>query len=306
MTTMYLQSEEATTKPLVTTDDIRVNSRKLPYGDYQTDTFITHYGTELCITRFASPVKVYAHPLKRKMISYPFAEPNPERRKDNIKRAKTRMKRLVIQNFPHTPSRYSNPHFLTLTYPDTDYAKIKNRDKHIEDFQQFIRKLREQIRTDRAVFPAVPSGELGYIATLELTKKKNVHIHAVLFNVPYYRHLHDILNLWIQISPGSMINNQELTRVPWGRRSAKTHAEKMARYLSKYISKAFEENNLPDDKLYLPSKNLKQPDFYKLPEQVSALLESLYIKLYHKAFISKPFVIAHLGVEAHTEIWEMT
>ena len=304
MTSVYLHGEEATPKPLITTDDITVRSRNLPYDTYETDTFVTHYGTELCITRFDTPVRVYSHPLKktRLNVSYPFAT----RRKDNIKRAKTKMKRLVIQNFPDRQQAYSNPHFLTLTYKDTDYAKITNRDKHIDDFQVFMRKLRSMAKENRAVFPACPSGEIAYIATLELTKKGNVHIHAVLFNLPYYRSKLDILNLWTQIVPTSTINNQQLDRVPWGRKSAKRNAEKMARYLSKYLAKAFEDNNMPDDKLYLPSKNLKQPVLYKVPAEVSALFEEIFVRCYRKTFVSKPFVIAHLGVEAHTEIWELT
>jgi hypothetical protein len=169
-----------------------------------------------------------------------------------------------------------------------------------------MRLLRSQALNNRAVFPVSPDEDIGYLAVLELTKKGNVHIHAVIFNLPFYRHKHDILGLWLQVVPSSTMNNQQLDRVPWGRRSAKENAEKMALYLSKYLVKGLEDHNLPNDKFYLPSKNLKKPTLYKVPAEVSSLFEEIFVKCYRKTFVSKPYVIAHLGIEAHSEIWELT
>jgi hypothetical protein len=112
--------------------------------------------------------------------------------------------------------------------------------------------------------------------------------------------------LWLQVSPSSTINNQQLDRVPWGRKSAKVQAVKMARYLSKYIAKAFEDNNLPNDKLYLPSKGLKQPTLYKKPSDVSLVFEGAFIKMYRKTFVSEEYYIPYLDTWAHYEIWELT
>lgn len=298
------QGLEATTQLRLQIEDIHVRSHKRVDGTYDTDTFATQYGTELCITRFREPVHVNPfHKIKK--TDNPPAK-IPVKRDDNIRRAKRNMKRLMIHNFPHDPAPYSNPHFITLTYPDTAYAKIKNRDNHIADFQQFIRLLRHQVKTNRDVFTRGSPEDITYIATLELTKKGNVHIHAVIFNLPFYRHKHDVLNLWLQVSPSSTINNQQLDRVPWGRKSAKVQAVKMARYLSKYIAKAFEDNNLPNDKLYLPSKGLKQPTLYKKPSDVSLVFEGAFIKMYRKTFVSEEYYIPYLDTWAHYEIWELT
>jgi hypothetical protein len=267
---------------------------------------VTTYGTELCVTRFVDLVHINPHSRKTGTTTDVKKPLIIKRRDDNIRRARIRIKRLVIQNFPHEPGAYQNPHFITLTYPDGAYAKIQNRDNHIKDLQGFMRELRHQVKTNRTVFPHSPAGEIKSLATLELTKKGNVHIHAVIFNLPFYRHKHDILNLWLKQSPSSSINNQQIDRVPWGRRSAKKEATKMARYLSKYLAKAFEENSMPNDKLYLPSKGLLQPETYRVPSEVSALFESAFMRVYRKSYISGEYYIPHLNTWAHCEIWEMT
>jgi hypothetical protein len=292
-----LLNKEATTHSVpVTPDMIAIDYHRRPDGRYTTNTLVTRSGPELFILRTDSRVLISKHSSRTTRtplnVTYPFGK---SRRKDNIKRARTRVRRLILTNWPTAPSHsFQNPCFVTLTYPDTPYAKIENRQKHIQDVQQFHRKLRARFRTPH----------LRYLAVPELTKKKNVHWHILVFGLPKFSHPYSVLDLWLQVVPDATINNQDIKRVPWGDRNAKQQARNMAGYLSKYLAKTFEDNNLTSDKMYLPSKGLEQPETFTNPKDVALVLEQAIGKLYKQTKVSGTFFLPFFGVDAHYEIWE--
>lgn len=308
--TPTLHKEAEINSTLVTPEMISVKSKRRLDGSYETNTLVTKSGPEIFVLRteklvrtqksmFASTTPIDSKPKisypfgrAKLLVTYPFGK---SRRDDNVRRARTRVKRLVLSNWPLTPSHaFQNPCFVTLTYPDSPYAKIQNRLRHIEDIQQFFRKLRSRFDTP----------DLRYIAVMELTKKQNVHWHIIVFGLPKYSHPYSVLDLWLQVVPEATINNQDIKRVPWGSGNAKAQAKKLSGYLTKYITKAFEENFFSFNKLYLPSKGLTQPIKKIKPSDVSAVLEQAVSDCYYKTHQSDTFYLPWFDTWAYYEIWE--
>lgn len=304
-----LLDKEATSKPVIfTPEHINIRSKRRLDGGYETNTLVTKSGPEIFILRtdklvrcqkslFASTTPLdskpkISYPFGKLLVSYPFGK---TRREDNVRRARTSVKRLVLSNWPLAPSHaFQNPCFVTLTYPDSPYAKITNRLKHIDDIQQFFRKLRSSFDTPN----------LRYIAVMELTKKQNVHWHLIVFGLPKYSHPYSVLDLWLQVVPEATINNQDIKRIPWGSGNAKAQAKKLSGYLTKYITKAFQDNNLAFNKLYLPSKGLTQPIKKIKPDQVALVLEQAVYDAYYLQHTSDKFYLPYFDTWAYYEIWE--
>lgn len=242
--------EAPPTYSVLTPGDISIMHRRNPDGSLTTNTTGTVYGGQVALVRYTDPIRLSPFSKRKDYKKQKITK----RKESNISRTKRNVLRIIMQNWPDRPDNYTNmPVWATFTYPDGNYAKITNRASHIRDIEKFHRLLRRKYGSN-----------LKSIAVMELTKLNNVHWHVLLFNLPKYDSPKTIANIWVDMMYGKGVvchpSAQEIKRVPYGYRNARTSAKKLAEYLSKYLVKTFEEHDYSHTKLYLPSKGLRQPE----------------------------------------------
>jgi len=152
------------------------------------------------------------------------------KRKDNAYRASQNFKRIVCANL----GDFENPLLVTLTHRD-----------HIEDlsiayrnFCSFIQSLRHKFGKD-----------FKYISVPEFTKIGRVHFHALFWGLPKEvfaeeRQKRTVALLWKQ---GYVFLKET------------DGSEKLSFYLSKYMTKAFLDSRLKNQKCYVTSRNIQRP-----------------------------------------------
>lgn len=162
-------------------------------------------------------------------------------KKDNARRAKTNLRRLVISNFDE------NDKFLTLTFREniTDVAYAQN------EFNKFLKRLKRYCAKIR---PS-PYWELKFVKVVEFQKRGAVHFHLLL-NLPYIE-ADKISELWGQ----GFIGINAIDR-----------CDNIGAYLVKYIGKNLEDTRLDGRKKYQTSHNLVRPIELK-GHEASAFIE---------------------------------
>jgi len=130
-------------------------------------------------------------------------------------RAKQNVRRLTLGNMYQSPERLK---FLTLTFKDnvTDYQYANY------EWQKFRQRLNYYT-----------GKKIEYLAVHEKQKRGSIHYHAILFNMPYIPQ-QTILDLWGDFVFIKQINKTQGTIL----------------YLTKYLTKAFEDPNLRSKKRY--------------------------------------------------------
>jgi hypothetical protein len=130
-------------------------------------------------------------------------------------RAKQNLRRLTFGNMYNSPERLK---FLTLTFKDNvtdyDYANY--------EWQKFRQRLNYFTGT-----------KIEYVAVHEKQKRGAIHYHAILFNCPYIPQP-KILDLW-----GNYVFIKEINKT-----------QGTIFYLTKYLTKAFEDPDLRAKKRY--------------------------------------------------------
>lgn len=147
-----------------------------------------------------------------------------EYRSRTIYRAINHLKRLCSINFSE------NDKFLTLTFNDSHPIDINNLGECLPYYQKFIRRLKAKYT------------DLKFITVTEFQKRGAVHYH-ILCNIPF-------------------ITKSELAKLwPYGFSKVKavTSSTSLALYLSKYLSKRFEDKRKQGHRLYYSSRGLKKP-----------------------------------------------
>jgi hypothetical protein len=273
---------------LYTPQDILVSGVDNPNGSRSMSTTATVYGGQIHLTHYRTPLTISPF---HKRKTYQKAKIST-RRENNINRARRNVYRLVMQNFKMQPIRfYQNPLWCAFTYPDSDYAKIQNRKSHIKDFQEFFRELRLKYGED-----------IKYLAVMELTQKKNVHFHVMIFNMPKYQSPVDVAQIWIDLNArqGRVCSHgaQHVKRIPWGYKNARKSAEDIAGYLSKYLAKTFQEFDYGHMKMYLPSKGLEQPVSITTLPELLRLLEDAVVNNYFITYTSGDYEVPYIGTVA--------
>lgn len=271
--------------PLFTPEMIQVQRKTRPDGTYDINTSVIVAGDYIRINRFKNFRHVSPF-TKRKDYT---KSKNAVRSDKSIKRAKTEIQYYIHSNFPKTLTKYTQrPVWATLTYPDGHYAKFTNRESHIRDMNEFIKILRKRY-----------GNQVMYLAVMELTKKGNVHWHLLIFDMPRYDSPKDVVNIWIQLNDAQgrkcHPSAQDWKRIGVGYKNARQTASDLAGYLSKYLSKAFEDYQMSHTKLYLPSKNLKKPVRASLYDHVVTTLEKFSVGVHRLTYESPEYEIPKVG-----------
>ena len=152
------------------------------------------------------------------------------RRQDNAQRASLAFRRIVASNLGKPPS----PLLATLTYGE-NITDLKTGYRH---FSSFIQSLRHKYGKD-----------FRYICVPEFQRRGAVHFHALFWGLPVEvflleRKARTLAGLW---GHGFVYLKET------------DGHEKLSFYLSKYMSKAFVDERLKNQKAYVASRNILRP-----------------------------------------------
>jgi len=188
---------------------------------------------KLTITGVEFRLSDYLTPLKNKG-GRKYVKPDDEQ---IVKPEVTSAQRLVFskKNSYNAKKKFidlvnSNPDlnkFLTLTF----HENLQDIEKANYEFKKFIQRLER-------LYP-----HLKYVCGIEFQKRGAVHYH-IITNLPY-------------------IDVNYLAEKYWGNRFIKLnridHVDNLGKYISKYLTKAYEDIRLTNKKKYFSSRNLLRP-----------------------------------------------
>ena len=234
------------------------------------------YGSNLEVYEYEKNIYVLRGAVKRfekrtdnKDLGAGGENPVPQREmgkwQDSARRASMAFRRLVSSNL----SRTLFPLLVTITYADNQ-TDIKQGYK---DFTSFIQALRYKFGKD-----------FKYISVPEFQKRGAVHFHALFWGLPFELFL-------------SERRTRTLATI-WGKGYVYLKEtdgnEKLSFYLSKYMSKAFMDIRLKNQKAYVASRNCLRPYVVGGIENVSWLIDD-YVGTDIAEIKEKKFSTAWLG-----------
>jgi len=182
-------------------------------------------------------------------------------------RTKTSAHRLIESNvfqYPDINNRPYTPKFVTLTFA-----------KHITDtkranriYSQFMQRLNYLIYKTKC-------SRLSYLVVIEFTKQGRIHYHTLFFNLPVVAK-----PLLEQTWGQGYVNIKAVTKVP-----------NLAHYMTKYMTKGFDDVRLEGKKRYFTSKNLLKPIVVREEDVVEQIVGALpFSKSTHNALIESPYI----------------
>lgn len=181
----------------------------------------------------------------------------------NARRAKNNVRRLINSNvyqYDDKKGRKILPKFITLTFAD-NIQEVEQANKYFTTFLQSL---------NRSIFGRGKGFKLKYLVVMEFQKRGAIHYHAIFFNLPYIKAgvLADIWgNGFIQVK---QINN----------------VDNVGAYISKYLTKDYDDDRLDGKKRYFTSRGLKKP-FVEIDIKKIALLRKAIsegFKVYDSTF----------------------
>jgi hypothetical protein len=155
---------------------------------------------------------------------------------NNLKATKKKAQRLIDANcyaYDKTKDKPYVPTMLTLTTRDN----IPSLSLTNPLIPLFIKRLNYEILKGKK------NAFVNYITIPEWQERGAVHYHMSIFNLPYVKHK-DLTDLWGQ-------------GFVWITRTDRMRG--IGRYMTKYMTKGFDDERLKGHKRYMPSQNLIQP-----------------------------------------------
>lgn len=243
--------------PVVLDTDSKLYIKHVVYGDYIEQ------------VKYHNPLPVWSWiftPKKTQRVASTVDDDlKPEKLIQSVQRSRMSIRRLLLANW----SEYSDsPSFWTFTFKD-NLKDVSIANRH---FSKFIMRLRyfmqnrdhshNECKTNETHNESFATNGIKYLNVIEFQKRGAVHYHCVFFNVS----LQDI----------SHAQMSEL----WGHGfcffsfdDGVRSQEKVACYISKYITKRNFDKRLYSKKTYMCSRGLKRPqtiynDFDYLPDNV--------------------------------------
>ena len=178
-----------------------------------------------------------------------------------MQRSSSNLRRLVNSNAWRWSKDNGKPYlpvFATLTFAE-DIREIKTANLI---FSKFIKRLNYYLTGDSKAF-------LKYVGVTEfqdLNRGGVIHYHVVFFNLR--RILKNTLfEIWEQ-------GNIDIKKI--------THVDNVGAYISKYMSKHFEDDRLDGQKRYFPSRGLLKPIDIRDEKKAFEIIKSLPKRLIKK------------------------
>lgn len=204
-----------------------------------------------------------------------------ERRGQTLRDARNRVRRYALANFD------SNDCFITLTYRE-NFQDVVQADK---DFKAFVRKFKGYTGLQK---------DFKYLAVREFQRRGAIHYHFIcnwahpsrhVDNEDYIKRLERIVgeiwgNGFVDIKPLNKANsrNKKYNGKP---------VDNVGAYLSKYMSKEYDDSRLKGHKAYLNSKGLDKPIEYT-GEKAIRIIEALQLNTKKETFTNS-YESEHLG-----------
>lgn len=199
------------------------------------------------------------------------ADRQEERRAQTLRDARNRVRRYALANFD------SNDSFITLTYAE-NFQDVGQADK---DYKEFIRKFKKYTGLN---------SELKYLAVREFQKRGAIHFHFVtnwkhpsrhVDNEEYIKKLERIVaDIWshgyVDIKPlnKAKSKNKKYNGKP---------VDNIGAYISKYMSKEYDDSRLKGKKAYLISRGMEKPMEYT-GEEAIRIIEAYQLDIKKETF----------------------
>lgn len=166
-------------------------------------------------------------------------------RKRSNSRARRRIQELININFE------SNFSFMTLTFRD-NVTSIEIANK---TFTSFIKRLKYYLKHKKNL-----KIDFKYIATIETQKRGSIHYHLIC-NLPLYTNFTDVINIWKKsINSNKDISLKDGTVKIKYSSNSDIQADNLGVYLTKYLTKNFNNQEFCGKKIYSTSRNLIKPE----------------------------------------------
>lgn len=174
-----------------------------------------------------------------------------ENRQRSNNRAKKNIIDLISLNFN------SDFTFITLTFREN----IQDITVANLTLSKFLQRLKYYLKTNGFHM------SLKYIWVLETQKRGALHYHMIT-NIPNNLNYKDIIDIWNNSIDSSPKINIKGGSVRISHSNEYISTDKVKYYLTKYLTKNFEDNNFCGRKLYSISQNLKKPEHstYYIPK----------------------------------------
>lgn len=186
------------------------------------------------------------------------------KRPDNARRSVVAFRRIVASNLGGS----ARPLLVTLTYRD-NFTELNGAYKH---HSAFVQSLRHKY-----------GKTFKYISVPEFQKRGAVHFHALFWGLPERlvvreRKAREIAKIW---GKGFVFLKET------------DGDNKLAVYLAKYMSKAFIDPRLKNQKAYTASRNIQRPIIQKGPFPIDFIFEEFNVV--GEAIVDKTYTTSWLG-----------
>lgn len=207
------------------------------------------------------PIRIYPLP-EEEMTLEELAELEAKKEEENRNRAARR----AAQKVRHLVKMIGADHMLTLSYRDNmrDIEKLK------KDWQKFVRLM-------HARYP-----NWKFVAIRERQERGALHLHVAVTGRQDIKYIRRCWYVALGSSPsvsGDETPGQIDVRAPykrWGGNGGYIWApEKLAAYLTKYLSKTFQEEAQTNSKRYWQSKDVAPPKAQKIWLGATSVLEAI-------------------------------
>lgn len=188
-------------------------------------------------------------------------------RKCTLARARRDVRRLINANVFAWGER---PKFLTLTFAENV--------KDIKQANYEFKKFRQRLEYDLKI-------KLKYVVVIEFQKRGAIHYHVLFFNLPFVEsnYLSDIWrNGFIKIN-------------------AIEHVDNVGAYVTKYMTKDFDDERLRGKKSYFTSRGLFKPIEKYLNDEDEKEIANIKDKLSHKKVYENRYENEYTGNILYTQ-----
>jgi len=154
----------------------------------------------------------------------------------NARRGKNKVRRLINSNVYQYIDKNNKkiiPKFLTLTFAD-NVQEVSEANKI---FSNFIHEI------NRKIFGRKDKRGLKYLVVMEFQLRGAIHYHVIFFNLPYVK-TRELQRIWGQ----GIVHIKKLNNV-----------DNIGAYISKYLTKDYDDDRLDGKKRYFTSCGLIKP-----------------------------------------------
>lgn len=202
-----------------------------------------------------------------------------ERRSQTIRDARNRCRRLALMNFSEKDT------FMTLTFAEN----IQDITYADNEFKKFMKRFNYKYKR---------KGK--FLAVREFQKRGAIHYHLLIdWKLPATLKKAELRSLERQIGARVWGHGFVNLRSLRGRKNQDRPVDNVGAYLVKYMTKDLYQDKIDTKKIYMCSKNLKQPLIFKQHEAVK-LLDEVKINIQKEVFTNS-YISEHLGKICYKE-----